>query len=673
MDIGPKIDRRDPRGCDSSNPDLCDVGLEDFHDIRPVPVREDRNENHDQLPNVEEYKASHGISRTSRSQLKATLIAASMIIVATILITVGIVLGKNSQEGKKSGDSSVLPPGSGPVYDVATFVSNMGWAEVKDVMNPRSPQWKAANWLANDDPMHMGIAIDQEYMNRFLLATIYFALGGEEWFFGQQLNFLSAKKACEWNMLMETKSGVPVSVGVSCRGGSFVKEIFLPRMGLKGELPPQIGLLLDLEDLNLYANKITGAMPEKMKHLHELRTLIINSNELEGNFPDWLTSLSKLTTLNLSANKMIGELPVTMKNLSDTLETLALENNAFTGSLNALQGFSALQALYLGTNKFSGEFLDLTFVSLNNIEILDISDNELSGPLPASLLSKSKILVVDLHGNKFSGSLPSMVQVDGTIQFLALNENQLTGVIDDRIAGLTNLAHLDLSKNKFSGSMPTVFGQLKSLKYLFLAFNDFTVGTIPAEYGSLPLLVDLSLQATNRNGAIPYQLGVLQNIVLIDLNSNALSGEIPPELGGLQTLKFLLLKNNKLSGSVPATFKALTNLDTLLIDENDITGGISNICAPARPKALQTFVSDCKKTQCVVGTCCTKCCNGADCDNLVWFSDVDPIAATNYGRTNYDFLAGDDVVFPVVPGAVQDKDHQSGAYQGFDGYYSTQP
>lgn len=669
MDIGRDASKENMPGNDF---DLQDIGLEDQGQVSPDPRSSgDHESDHDQLPDVEEYKTSQQVG-ARKASLKVTLVIALSIVVASVLIAVGVVIGKNSKAPASKSAFAPDSPEPAPMSvtttradNFATLVTNMGWADAKAVQSSSSPQYMAVQWLANDDPKKMAVVVDEELMNRYLLVTLYYALDGDNWKY--ETNFLSDRSVCEWNSYFSSKTKIPVQVGVTCHKGDAndiaVNQIFLPSMGLKGSLPTELGLFFDLEDLNLFGNQITGGLPESMKNLKSLKTLVLHDNKISSPVPAWITRFKDLNTLNLAQNKFFGPLPSGMGTAFPVLLTITLEVNLLTGTLDELKGLSAVNALYLGNNTFSGELNDDVFDSWRNIEVLDISDNSLSGKLPSLLIASDSLLVVDLHGNHFSGELPFIVQVDASIKFLALHDNKLTGPIDERLISLTNLEHLDLSKNFFTGDMPSSFGEIKSLTYLFLAFNDqFNKGPIPVEYATLPNLVDLSLQQTNRDGKIPYQIEALSKLVLLDLNKNALTGTIPTEVGRMTKLKFLLLKDNKLSGSLPSTFKNLQELDTFLLDRNGITGGSLNVCEPKLPQ-LTTFIADCAEM--IRCDCCTKCCatTDASCDVTTWFSDVDPIASGNYVRDKYVFHEND-IVYPV---AKQTADY----YKNYTGYYLT--
>jgi hypothetical protein len=180
----------------------------------------------------------------------------------------------------------------------------------------------------------------------------------------------------------------------------------------------------------------------------------------------------------------------------------------------------------------------------------------------------------------------------------------------------------------------------------------------------LPQLKDLSLQKTNRTGEIPFKLLDDYQLEMLDLNNNMLTGSIPEELGRLDKLKFMLLKNNQLTGGIPTQLARLTNLDTLLVDDNKLIGSTTAICSKLPTSGvLKTFVADCDELldEC---TCCTLCCKDNEplCNDVIWFSDLDPIADMNYARSQYVFdeanIVYDVKETPIIPDF----------YQNYSGY-----
>ena len=55
--------------------------------------------------------------------------------------------------------------------------------------------------------------------------------------------------------------------------------------GLTGEIPPEIGDLINLEILRLGRNELTGSIPPEIGNLTNLTQLFLNSNQLRGTIP----------------------------------------------------------------------------------------------------------------------------------------------------------------------------------------------------------------------------------------------------------------------------------------------------------------------------------------------------------------------------------------------------
>ena len=163
----------------------------------------------------------------------------------------------------------------------------------------------------------------------------------------------------------------------------------------------------------------------------------------------------------------------------------------------------------------------------------------------------------------------------GRVIDLDLSENQLSGVIPAEIGRLTDLARLSLWGNRLQGEIPPTIGSLDNVTHLSLWANQLR-GAIPAELGDMASLEWVALGINELTGEIPPELGNLANLTHVDFTLNQLSGAIPPELGNLSDLTVLGLEQNQLTGEIPADLGNLVNLRTLLLAGNELTG-----CVPA--------------------------------------------------------------------------------------------
>ena len=78
---------------------------------------------------------------------------------------------------------------------------------------------------------------------------------------------------------------------------------------LTGEIPPEIGNLINLKSLKLENNQLTGSIPPEIGNLTNLETLSLSNNQLTGSIPPEIGNLNNLTRLGLNKNQLIGNIP----------------------------------------------------------------------------------------------------------------------------------------------------------------------------------------------------------------------------------------------------------------------------------------------------------------------------------------------------------------------------
>lgn len=84
---------------------------------------------------------------------------------------------------------------------------------------------------------------------------------------------------------------------------------------------------------------------------------------------------------------------------------------------------------------------------LNTLTSLDLSSNNLAGPLPTlDLVNLVSLKTLIMKNNKFTGTIPEMLAALKNLKTLDLSNNNLQGSIPDDLCSL-NLLTLDLSRN----------------------------------------------------------------------------------------------------------------------------------------------------------------------------------------------------------------------------------
>ena len=280
----------------------------------------------------------------------------------------------------------------------------------------------------------------------------------------------------------------------------------------------------------------------------------------------------RIVELRLGHNRLSGSIPAELRELSQ-LRVLDLGSNDLSGSIPTELADLGLESLSLRANQLTGD-IPPELGRLSELRVLDLGVNRLSGSIPTELGGLTRLERLDLGGNRLGGEVPQALARLANLTGLDLRNNFLSGAVPPELGGLDHLGSLDLSWNQFSGSIPSELAELGSIRFISLANNHLTGRILPA-LGALSHLSVLNLSGNQLAGPIPAELGGLTSLLEIRFSDNHLSGSIPPSLGGLTGLSVLDLANNKLSGPIPPELGDLANLATLDLSENEFSGPLS--------------------------------------------------------------------------------------------------
>ncbi|XP_071686696.1 probable inactive receptor kinase At5g67200 [Rutidosis leptorrhynchoides] len=110
----------------------------------------------------------------------------------------------------------------------------------------------------------------------------------------------------------------------------------------------------------------------------------------------------------------------------DQLRVLSLRNNSLTGPIPDLSMLVNIKALFLDSNYFSG-VIPLSISSLHRLRTLDLSNNELSGNIPVELIKLDRLNYIRLDSNRFNGSIPPLNQ--SGLEIFNVSVNHLSGLV----------------------------------------------------------------------------------------------------------------------------------------------------------------------------------------------------------------------------------------------------
>nr|XP_023900158.1 receptor kinase-like protein Xa21 [Quercus suber] len=245
---------------------------------------------------------------------------------------------------------------------------------------------------------------------------------------------------------------------------------------LFGEIPLEMGNLVNLTTLLMDGNKFSGKIPNDIGNLQKLQRLYLNNNRLSGRLPITLGNLTWLNELYLGSNKLQGTIPPSIENCQNLL-LLDLSKNNLGGIIpKQIFAISTLSiGLYLGQNFFVGSlpFEVGNFVHLNE---LDLSENKLSSKIPSSLGSCTSLEYLRVEGNLFQGEIPTFLSSMSGIQVMDLSRNNFSSQIPNFLEKLS-LKKLNLSFNDFQGQVPTK-GVLANASAISLIGNSRLCGGI---------------------------------------------------------------------------------------------------------------------------------------------------------------------------------------------------
>ncbi|OMO57963.1 hypothetical protein COLO4_34961 [Corchorus olitorius] len=177
---------------------------------------------------------------------------------------------------------------------------------------------------------------------------------------------------------------------------------------------------------------------------------------------DWVgvecdANRSFVYTLRLPGVGLVGSIPPNTLGRLNNLRVLSLRANRLSGEIPAdLANLTLLRSLYLQGNEFDGEFPP-SVTRLTRLARLDLSSNNFTGPIPFAVNNLTQLTRLYLQDNKFSGSLPS-INPDGLADFNVSNNN-LNGSIPDALS--------KFPESSFAGNLGLCGGPLKPCNPFF--------------------------------------------------------------------------------------------------------------------------------------------------------------------------------------------------------------
>ncbi|KAE8686933.1 leucine-rich repeat receptor protein kinase EXS-like [Hibiscus syriacus] len=422
------------------------------------------------------------------------------------------------------------------------------------------------------------------------------------------LNFSLSVKSKNWNQGKECCSWD----GITCDESGRVIVLDLSNQLISGASEDLDNLfnLQHLQRLNLAYNRLNFSFPSGFHQFSNLSYLNLSNAGFKGQVPDEISRLTSLVTLDLSVSSLLvtrrplklenPNLKMLVQNLTKlrslhldgvkisargnewckglspltNLEVLSLSNCNLSGPIeDSLKNLKNLSVIHLDENNLSA-VVPKFLARLSNLTSLRLSSCSLHGPFPKEILQVTTLQSLYIPDNeKLHGSLPEFRHV-GSLRNLVLSRTKFSELLPESIGKLVNLTTLDLSYCNFSGAFPSSISNLHQLVYLDLSFNNFTGGIPRFDLSKNLAYVDLS--HNKLTGKIEsFKWEGLQNLTHIDLSYNSFRGSIPSSIVALPSMKMIQLSNNRFGGDFPGFPKGRQYLlDTLDLSSNQLQGHI---------------------------------------------------------------------------------------------------
>ena len=388
---------------------------------------------------------------------------------------------------------------------------------------------------------------------------------------------------------------------------------------LSGLLPPGLGNLTEIPQVNLGNNRFTGPIPVEIANMIGLIVMDLSFNELSCEVPPELGDLPNMSgiesSFNLGFNNLTGQIPEELCNIN-----IGLSNNEFCPpfpdcyfeTIVAPQGTVGDDipdgAIYCnpypdcpdgyigipGQSPYTGNGYDIDIGGFgydqtvygtygggcfyqDDLDVLQelIDLNPELGNIDALELGRQKWYSSKYDGEptpwgRYEASQHVGYQNHGRLCELNLSDLPITA-FPESMSELTKLQELVFNNTQLT-SIPAVIGDLPELERLY-SKNGMLTGPIPPELGNISTLRRMRFTNNQLTGSIPLELGNLSKLTSLSLDDNQLTGSIPPELGNMTYLLGLRLQDNQFTGSIPAE---LGNCDLMELDlsRNQLTGEV---------------------------------------------------------------------------------------------------
>ncbi|XP_011202190.2 uncharacterized protein LOC105225435 [Bactrocera dorsalis] len=238
-----------------------------------------------------------------------------------------------------------------------------------------------------------------------------------------------------------------------------------------------LGIKGPLQALGLPANALLSVPWNSISTLTALERLDLSNNKIKALGTSDFAGLSNLVYLELSNNQISSISQRTFMNLRK-LEVLKLGGNRlgdYPTSLKALTACYNLRQLDLSANNLNGPLTASTLPGLRSLESLELNRNLIKSIQNKALQNFSGLTSLSLRHNQIDVLQDHAFYGLGNLENLDLSFNGIVAISSASLQHLTRLTTLDLTHNFLRALTSDLITPLPSLQVLRLAGNDISI------------------------------------------------------------------------------------------------------------------------------------------------------------------------------------------------------